>query len=491
MNQSKIKIGDLIESAAVIISGCIFVILASTWTSPVYKGAYGYDASWYSLMGRAIVEGKVPYKDYFDLKGPTLFFYEALGQLFIKDRGGVVLIQCISAGASAFLIYKLLRMYAGRVWSWISLVIFFFLYTGLLWGGNTAEELFLPLNMLCILLGVNFLRSKKYDETEVPAFIFGICFAVIFWGKMTVAAPLIAAAFTVFVVLLREKLYREVGKCFLYFCGGFTALTIPVLAYFAMRGAVSDLFLCVFWLGFRRGTDYYEGFSLDWEMRLLICIMVFVFGIAYATKKNAEFYKKCLLLSMAVITYVLLHFGTPFDYYFITELPLLVIFLCFVPETSTKMKKKASYLIPGIIGILALVTILAAYAPISIDKINENIWIATNNESYVYIGHVHEIYEEVPENERDDIFNLESGMIFYEILRKLPLNKYAVNMPYFLHLYPPIKTETLGILENKKPKWIISEDMESFDDDDIKDYVFRHYKLVKENGAEELYWRVM
>ena len=98
-----------------------------------------------------------------------------------------------------------------------------------------------------------------------------------------------------------------------------------------------------------------------------------------------------------------------------------------------------------------------------------------------------EIYELVPEWERDAIYNLESGMIYYEVNQTLPTNKYPVNLPYFLHLDPKIKTEVMNKLRFETPKWIICERMWEFDDEDIKDYVFSNYELIADNEGEELY----
>ena len=81
-------------------------------------------------------------------------------------------------------------------------------------------------------------------------------------------------------------------------------------------------------------------------------------------------------------------------------------------------------------------------------------------------------------------------MIYYEINQLLPTNKYPVNLPYFLHLNPPIKTAVLQYLDNVRPKWIISENMSGFDDQDVKDYVFGHYELISHSASEELYRRV-
>ena len=61
----KNKAVRIIEYIVVALTGVIYIFQCSSWTSPLYPYAYGYDASWYSLMGRAITQGKVPYKDSF------------------------------------------------------------------------------------------------------------------------------------------------------------------------------------------------------------------------------------------------------------------------------------------------------------------------------------------------------------------------------------------------------------------------------------------
>ena len=251
------------------------------------------------------------------------------------------------------------------------------------------------------------------------------------------------------------------------------------------------MIFCVFQLGFKRGTDYYESFSLEWELNLMICSLVFVFSILLWLKKKVPLYIKIFMTLMSVVIYALLHLGTPYTYYFITELPLYVCFLIFLPCLATKIKvKRPISLISAIVSVAIFFTILIYFGQNSLDKIEENIDIYKRDGGSEYVQQVREIYAEIPENEKDELYNLESGMIFYEVLQELPNNKYPVNLPYFLHLYPEIKTNVLNYLDVKKPAWIVSENLYGFDDEDIRNYVWSHYMQVKVNGAEELYWRV-
>ena len=122
----------LFEHAAVFLYGCIFMLLASSWSSPIFKESYGYDSAWYSTVGRALLAGFVPYRDLFDLKGPAFFFYEAFGQLFLKGRNGVFLIQCISGGISAVLMYRIAKRLLSASLSCVALLVTYFPYFYLL-----------------------------------------------------------------------------------------------------------------------------------------------------------------------------------------------------------------------------------------------------------------------------------------------------------------------------------------------------------------------
>ena len=149
MSTSRTKtdlIKTIITYAAVSICGCVFVLLAASWVSPIFKDSYGYDSSWYSMMGRAMTQGMVPYRDYFDLKGPAFFFIEAIGQFFVHGRVGIFIIECIAASVSCIFIWNICLLYIKPWQAVIVLLLTGFVAVSPFWGGNTCEEFMLPFN---------------------------------------------------------------------------------------------------------------------------------------------------------------------------------------------------------------------------------------------------------------------------------------------------------------------------------------------------------
>lgn len=482
----KWNIREIVVYGMVVGSGILFILLASSWTSPFFPGSYGYDASFFSMMGRAVLEGKVPYRDYFDLKGPAFFFLQAVGQLFIRDRGGVVLLQVVAISITGIALYKTCMVYITKLQTVFVFLVFYFVYTTCLWGGNSVEELCMPFQMVCLYLGICYLEKEENENIKGIALFFGISFAIMLFSKVTVAAPMVAVSITVFARMMHQKKYKEALQCVIYFVFGAAMVTLPILVYFITNGALKDMIFCVFQFAFKRSTDYYEGFSLKWEKNLIVCYGAF-FLFLFKWKQQDSI--KWLLFHMSIVIFLLLHLGTPFAYYFITTLPLLCLLcIAFLREVNTHKTDKSVK--PMLFAELAILLVLFAYGNDTIQKMKDNLEIAFKETELAYYNDCIEIKDLIPESERDEIYCLESGMIFYEVNQMLPSNKYPVNLPYFMDLHPVIKKEVLHVITEETPKWVISEKFSEFDDDDVKIAVYNRYEMIASNSAEQLYRRI-
>lgn len=531
MSTSRTKT-DLIKSiityAAVSVCGCVFVLLAASWVSPIFKDSYGYDSSWYSMMGRAMTQGMVPYRDYFDLKGPAFFFIEAIGQFFRHGRVGIFIIECIAASISCIFIWKICMLYIRPWQAVIVLLLTGFVAVSPFWGGNTCEEYMLPFNYACIYLTLKYLKEEKYEDFFLPSLIFGISFSVMVLSKVPTCAPMGAAAFTVLIVLIMKKQTKYIIGILGYFMLGFLMIFIPICVYFMLNGAFKDFIYAAFIFAYKRGTDYYETFSWEWEGKLIICYTLFIASLIIPTRKSGEHYLRIFGLLLAFITWAFLHLGTPYDYYFLLTMPCFVYMvmsmfahwnnraMLLMEDTGTDENKDAADGQPvgsaateepapvkrkirpdkkriviqrRVLWILLILIVVVHYYPSTMFKFRENKSLF-ERDADPYVEECRNVLTVIPEEEWNDIYDLESGMIFYEVNQLLPANRYPVNLPYFLHLNPEIKYNVLQYLDVVKPHYIISEEMSAFDDEDTRNYVFSHYMLLNDFGAEELYVRI-
>ncbi len=490
-----------------LVISAVFLLIFSLWTSPFYRHWYGCDCSFFTMVGRGITEGMVPYRDFFDLKGPYFFFIEALGQLLHSDRLGIYLIQIPFLWASLILVYKLCGLYLTRGKTVAVLIIFLFGHISILWGGNTLEEYMLPLNLLVIWLAVRYLKLNSLKKDSIPGylpFIAGICFGIMLFAKVTVASPILGVCAGLGIALLAYRRYAELLKAVLLFIVGALLAAVPMLLFFYLHGSLSEMFYCVFKFAFLRSVDFSDPFSLKWELKLAACFLglftaIFHIPVSekdpvpkasetdtpdegpqysakYALRRAAGWIRRrytgasyrripielCLILIfMSLFTYILLHLGNPWIYYFMTTEPILVLscvllFSIYDPLVLFSSLRQA-------VCLITLGVYIFGFGMSSLDTIQTFLYDRDNYWYEKYYQDAQNIALLIPEVERDSVFSFDIDMTFFEATRIMPCNRYQINLQFFIALNPEIETELMDFFEKTPPKWmVISETLDQY-----------------------------
>ena len=136
----------------------VFLLFFAYYTSPLSVDV-GYDAAFFRLVGQGMLHDKLPYRDFFDMKGPYLFLIEYLGQIICYGRIGIFIVQWINLTLVLIIIFRLFG-YAGiektshRV---LMLLPCLWVLSITLEGGNLTEEF----SLIPLLLSLN-LAAKYY-----------------------------------------------------------------------------------------------------------------------------------------------------------------------------------------------------------------------------------------------------------------------------------------------------------------------------------------
>ena len=69
-----------------------FLAVCALSTTPLLQYNVGQDAAFFRLVGKGMTQGMLPYRDFFDMKGPYLFMMEYLGQRLFPGRMGAFLL---------------------------------------------------------------------------------------------------------------------------------------------------------------------------------------------------------------------------------------------------------------------------------------------------------------------------------------------------------------------------------------------------------------
>ena len=495
----------LLTYAAFLIISFLFMYSFSLWISPRYKNWYGCDASFFTLVGRGMLKGMVPYRDFYDLKGPYFFFIQALGQLIHKGHTGLFILEILSLFASLILIYNIGTMYISKKKTLGVIVFFLLAYISMLWGGNCLEEFCLPLNLLVIWLHLRYfsLNGIINKSLYLTAFITGICFTLTAFSKITAGAPLIGLVTGVFILLLINKEFRQSGYYILYLTLGAMIAFLPLLIYYGYHNSILKMLYCTFVFGFNRSRDLSHAVSVDLEVKLsgvsfsIIFILLHMFGSygstggsytgtrslgpdrisCRSTKEESGDAQEIsdaeensgagrntsdtglprnisiFLLPMSILTYLALHLGDSFIYYFITGMPCmlmsLILFLkLYDPLILFKDLRQS-------LCWLFIFIFVFHYTGESIGTVK--LFLNRSDEEFQnnYYRESRDMGLLIPESDRDSVFSFDIDMQWYEINDILPCNKYMVNLQYFIALEPSIEQELFDFMENTPPKWMI------------------------------------
>ena len=239
--------------AGALASAALFLLVVSK-NSPLYPLNDWVDVNCFMTMGRGILNGKVPYKDLYEQKGPVLYFWYALISLFPGNAYlGNWLAEILLFGLFLFFGAKTAALYLKNSFSpWLTMIVcgFLVLAAPSVEHGGGVEEMHLVFLTASLYY---FLRARCEKRFPLPreAFIFGFSMAVAFWSKYTFCGFYAGLAFAVLLTcLIHRPLYDGAAALFhyiLYALLGFLAITLPLLVYFALNGALGDLFEVYFY----------------------------------------------------------------------------------------------------------------------------------------------------------------------------------------------------------------------------------------------------
>lgn len=227
------------------IGSSLLIMLIATRSTPLIPFNDYCDANVMFTIGRGIVNGKVPYRDLIDRKGPVVYFLHAIGAVISpRTFTGVWILEWISCFFVLVLgirIRKILDPVSNKLSGILVLPLSAALYftPSYLYGDN-PESFCIPLILLCIYIGMRSILENRISF--ISSLTAGICIGIVFWMKFTICGAFIGMFIYLVTVCIRNRalkaLFRSIGGLF----SGFMIITVPVLLYYAVNNALDDLF---------------------------------------------------------------------------------------------------------------------------------------------------------------------------------------------------------------------------------------------------------
>ena len=189
----------------------------------------------YLYVGGLISKGLMPYRDFFDHKGPLLYLMIALG-IWIGRVAGVWLVQSVFLFVSAYFAYKTARLLTSRAASAAASSLAVMWYS---LGETGPDTLAVPFLLASLYSFVRFLLNG-YTIGRLETLGVGACFGAVLLMKMNLVSLWIVFAASVIVSSIAGKKYVFLLERIALFLSGAALVALPILAWLWFKGAFDD-----------------------------------------------------------------------------------------------------------------------------------------------------------------------------------------------------------------------------------------------------------
>lgn len=222
------------------LTGFVTILICSK-SSPLYPLNDWVDANCYMTVGRAMTEGKRPYCDLFEHKGPLLYMLHAAAALISESSFfGVFLFEVLACIWFLYLSCRLFRRFTGNSSLWAIPFTAMTVYSSYTFShGDSAEEFCLPLILCAFLLGLDCIDTSKPPSGRNSYFM-GIIAGIIFWTKFNLLGFLIGGFIILAAISLKNGIASIVRMC-AYIVLGVGTVSLPVIIFFAANDALFSL----------------------------------------------------------------------------------------------------------------------------------------------------------------------------------------------------------------------------------------------------------
>ncbi len=224
------------------------VLAIGTKSSFIYPLNDWVDSNCFYTMGKAMVHGKVLYRDLYEQKGPLLYMIHAIGYLISPGSfTGVYLIESVCGGLFLYSAHRILKPYCG----WASIAVLPILgalvYSApSLSYGDSAEEFCVPMYALCMMVSFLALREDR-PVSKGGCFLAGAMGACVLWIKYTMLGFFVGWFIVPALIVLFKRQWKRFFEMILWVLLGVIAASLPILIYFTVHGALGDLYQVYFY----------------------------------------------------------------------------------------------------------------------------------------------------------------------------------------------------------------------------------------------------
>ncbi len=354
--------------------------------SPLYRYNFSPDEVCYKTISLGLLEGKAPYRDLFDHKGPLSYLIYSFGFLISgKANWGAWIVTYLCNAIAYFFTYKTMRLFRDKEHSFLTTLLLMVVCGFCL--ENVLSNLSKPENMLLAPLMVStyfFLKEcfkhegNKFEHiSHRSMFIIGLMCGAVFMIKLNVCMLYFAFIGCYFLWLLIKKQFRFFFINTGVFLGGIAAVCTPIVIFLA---CIRDLreFIDVYFIFNLNYSQEGDGFfyltkivlTVPGKITITLLLLITILAVIRDHLKKELNKQRIIMLVLAALVFTVLTMPLVCTYFYIVFLPfylygadcLASIFMLLAKdEVSRKQIPVMIYIIFSISIIFQI--IIAPYVP--------------------------------------------------------------------------------------------------------------------------------
>jgi len=450
-------------------------------------------------MGKAMMNGRVLYRDIFDHRGPLLYFLYGLAYIISNTTFlGVFIFEVISFSFFLFFSFKILSLYIDKEYALIAIPLLAVAVLNLksFAHGGSPEEFCLPFIAISLFGLINYLKNDYPNPISnrwlsINGFIAGC----VLWIKFSLLGFWFGWIVSILIVMLINKQVSIALKASLLFFLGMVAATLPWILYFGINHSIAEWINSYFLINLQSYTDYKEATALIPNLRyipikffghlllnpIIVGHLYLGFYVFLTNKKFVpEFLKKLSIsLCFLLLSITVFGFGQSYTYYFLIFSPFIIfgfiVMLTLVNQKFGEFVTKKSF-IAVILTIVTMTFVLTLLFQGNTDmlKVEEADLVQYKFASII--------------NETEDATLLNFGSLdagFYTVTGIIPNTRFFQRQNILSSRFPLSSDEQNRYIKEQLVDYAVAiSPATEFDNSELNPYLFRNYTLIETEEQE-------
>ena len=403
------------------------LMLLCTCSSPLVNLSYT-DSSVFITMGRAMLKGKIMYKDLFDHKGLYIYFINCLSAM-ISNRSfiGLFIMEVIFMFVCARIVYALFSMYTSSRVSWIGMQIFllFAMAGSRFEGGNSTEEYTLVFQLCSIYLVAKYFHSGMSEHPANYMLFHGITASIVLFLRPNMIMMWGAIALIAGIDLLIHKNFSGFFRNLTAGLRGMLIGATPVIIYAVMNNAVKDAVFAIFTYNFiytASGSGlsiftllYRIASTLAKKSQIIFIAFILLSTVIMFIKRRALYFSAMLFMCIISVSLT----GYKYGHYYMQLVPFCISFAYEAAYELNLLSESPLSMLNTKIIVMIIFAITCVQGGLVDIKAFLGIWSARNAGMEQFIK-----YNEPYYSDNEKVLVTGNNAVMYNLLGVIPQEKY-------------------------------------------------------------------